>query len=356
MTGTWGIFEKQSTGDILPLTLLGEDDGAGNVTAGESVLGVLGTDVAGGTSGGGGGGGGPSTRDTVVGQVTGKVILGLAVDDWAARTAETGPVGALRSYSGTWSPSGVLSDSATAHSRGVIPYVSCKTNPSTWAQVAAGALDADIDQLANNLDALGYPVRFTVHHEPAGKTAAGAGDNGTPIEWSQMLTRVFTRMRAITSNVVYGPTDNGYKWSAKGQGWPDSELNQVYTDSLLAVCDVIGADCYDGSKQSSPQVWGEPAYIKAQRMIAWADRRGWNGPLDLGEWNFIRPQDCTAMWATLSGAPDYFWLACCFDSDTNNRTDIPNPPGHWNFTHDYATTNDRLNAFKAALTDPISVP
>jgi hypothetical protein len=300
-----------------------------------------------------------SNLRTVAGQITNphRVIMGMATDNYAARVAEVGKNGADHSFVGSWNVAGMISDIQTAHSRGVFPLVSMKVNPNTWAEVANGALDSGAANLANQINNLGYPCRISFHHEPAGSGgASSAGDNGTLGEWRDMLIRLFGIIKPIASNAVLGPIDNGYKWSAKAQGWSDAELATVYTPALLNVCDTLGSDCYDGSKQSTPQVWGEPAYVKAQRMLAWAVRIGWDGPLDIGEWNFIRPQDATAMWNVFSANPERWWLATVFNSDNNNRADIPNPPGHWNFTHDYATANDRLNAYKAAVNDPIAYP
>jgi hypothetical protein len=300
---------------------------------------------------------GGATQGLVPGQIQGRVIMGMATDNYAARVAEVGKNGADHSFVGSWNVSGMISDIQTARSRGVFPLVSMKVNPNTWGEVANGALDSEATNLANQIKNLGYPCRISFHHEPAGNGgASSSGDNGTLGQWRDMLIRLFGIIGPIATNAVLGPIDNGYKWSAKAQGWTDAELATVYTPQLLAVCDTLGSDCYDGSSQSTPQVWGENAAVKAGRMLAWANRIGWTGPLDIGEWNFIRPQDATAMWNVFSANPDRWWLATVFNSDNNNRADIPDPPGHWNFTHDYASPNDRLNAYKAAVNDPIAYP
>lgn len=298
---------------------------------------------------------------TVPGQIAGRVIMGMATDNYTARVSEVGKIGADHAFVGSWDPAQMVQQIQTAHGRGVFPLVSMKVSGSsggTWAQVASGRLDSSCTSLANSLKNLGYPMRISFHHEPSGNGgASSSGDNGTLGEWRDMLIRLFNIIRPIAPNVVVGPIDNGYKWSAKGQGWSDAELATVYTPALLNACMTLGADCYEGSKVvNNTTQWGENAATKASRMLAWAVRIGWNGPLDIGEWNFVRPADCTAMWNVLSANPERWWLATVFNSDNNNRDDIPNPPGHWNFTHDYATSKDRLNAYKAAVNDPVAYP
>lgn len=297
----------------------------------------------------------PPVSTGIPGQVAGKSIQGLATDTYATRVAETGPIGADRSYAGTWGVTGLMNLIKTAHSRGVLPYCSSKTNPSTWAQAAAGALDADATAIGNQIAALGYPVRLTFHHEPSGSGGAtGAGDNGTLGDWRDMMIRLFGIIKPLAPNAALGPCDNGYKWSNGGQGWSDSQLATVYTDELLSLCHSLGADMYTPSTTSPPT--GETAAVRFQNMTDWANRIGWTGGLDCGEWQFVTPGEATQAWNVMKANVDQWWLACAFDSDTNNRAGIPTIGAGWNFTHDYQTANDRLNAYKAILADPLSSP
>jgi hypothetical protein len=286
------------------------------------------------------------------GQVAGKVIVGLATDTYSTRLAELGrPIGADHFFVSSWSVSSFVSGCDTAHGRGCLPFGNMKVGD--WGDAAAGSMDAAATQLGQAVAALGYPVRLTFHHEPGNSTPGGTGDNGTGFEWRDMLIRLLPRVKAEAPNAIVGPVDNGYKWSAMGQGWTDSELNQIYTDQLLAVCDVLGADYYDGA---TTRTNGETAAVKVQRADSWADRRGWARPMDIGEWNFVRPVDCDSMTSTLTARPDRWWLSCCFDSDNNNRASIPTIGGGWNFSHGFDTQWDRRDAFRRTVDHALTSP
>jgi hypothetical protein len=305
--------------------------------------------------------GGPP-RETVPGQIPGQVIWGMATDNYAARVAETGPVGAEHNFVGTWSPSTALQKIEAIHDDGLLPYMGMKVHggdgglalgPNLWQQVANGALDASCTQFAQDLAALNYPIRLGFHHEPAGNKDGSGAEGGTLTQWVNMQLRLFRIIKPIAPNVVLGPIDNGFKWSSGAQGFSDAQLNAYYTEEFLAEMMVHGADYYDGA---TTRTNGERAAIKAANAAAWMDRRNFSKPMDSGEWQFVRPSDCAAMWSLVSADPDRWWLMIAFNSDTNNRANIPTIGAGWNFTHGYDTANDRLNAFRSVLADPVSYP
>jgi hypothetical protein len=88
---------------------------------------------------------------------------------------------------------------------GRLPWVSVK--PPSWAAMAGGAHDAEIDQMLRGLDGLGGPVWLTVHHEPEGGGGVNAADDpGGPAAWRGMQLRVRQRMQALgTRNLALAP-------------------------------------------------------------------------------------------------------------------------------------------------------
>lgn len=289
------------------------------------------------------------------GQVAGKVICGLCTDNYATRVAELGRTpGADHFFVGPdWDENEFVAKAGDAHSRGCLPYGNMKVGPLTWGQMATSQGDARVAALASRIAALGYPVRVALHHEPGNNTPTGSGDNGTGVEWRDMLIRQLPRIKAIAPNAIVGPVDNGFKWSANSQGWTDAQLAQIYTDALLSVCDVLGADYYDGA---TTRTNGEPAVVKVQRADAWASRIGWDKPMDIGEWNFVRPADCDSMTAFLTAHADRWWCANAFDSDTGNRSGIPTIGAKWGFDHGYDTTWDRRDAARRMFDNPLVYP
>jgi hypothetical protein len=289
---------------------------------------------------------------------TGKTwIVGMKTenDEWDTRVEGLlpAPTNGRRLFKSSWDVPGMVKIAEQCHNGGHFPYISAKMSPSTWQQVAAGALDTQARDLAQRLVALGYPIRVTFHHEPRG------GNVDTPQElvpWADALTRLFTQMRQAVSDtdekrLILGPCDNGHPW---GQEWgtqTDAQLNTYYKQSLLDVCDVMGADFYDGATDTND---GEPAWIKMDYFAQYMDRRGFVGvndpgwKYDAGEWNFVKASDCDdTLEFLVSEAGKDFNCLNLFNSAENNRDDLPTElNGSW----ELVPGTDRHDAYQAFCT------
>jgi hypothetical protein len=130
---------------------------------------------------------------------------------------------------------------------GRLPWVSVK--PPSWAAMAKGTHDAEIDEMLRGLDALGGPVWLTVHHEPEGGGGRNYPDDpgGTPA-WRGMQERVRLRMTALgTDNIAFAPilmswTFNPLSGRTPSEWWVDD------------VWDFAGVDHYI-NKETAPSVW-----------------------------------------------------------------------------------------------------
>jgi hypothetical protein len=285
---------------------------------------------------------------------SGKVYyLGMSTEDnlWTQRTQLVGrPVNVRREFVASFSVANIVAQAKECHAAGCLPMVSTKI-PS-WSAVAGGSLDAGFEDLGRQLSALGYLVRFTIHHEPRSSDVKSAAELKV---WGQALTRGFTRMRsaagANAKRLVLGPIDNGFPWSLKAPGGvTKADLNTYYTDSFLAACDVMGADFYDGATNSNS---GEAAWIKMREFAKYFDGRGFKGvnnpgwKYDCGEYQAVRGADIDALWAFLSSpAGKDFNCLSLFNSAKNNRADLPSAlGGSW----ELKAGTDRLTAFQRML-------
>lgn len=285
------------------------------------------------------------TRDLTIPDppATQQLRLGMSTEwsRWNERVALTGPVALRRCFTPTWNLTSFMNKVETILGTGCIPYASMKF-AGTWAQAAAGADDTRFRDLARALAALNQTVRVTFHHEPRG---SGTSTPTQLIPWGQANTRAYQVMRdtADMSQVILGPTDNGFPWSNKaGQNLSDTELAVYYTPTFLAACDALGGDFYDGSTDTRV---GEPSHVKMRNFAAWATRRGFTGKLDVGEWNFVDAADVAPTLDVLAADPRW-WAASLFNSSENNRTDLPTAlGGSW----ELRPGSDRLAAFRAML-------
>lgn len=243
-------------------------------------------------------------------------------DEWAARVAETGPVNVRRVYAGSsWSHSSLVSRINACHAGGHEPFASMKNGGTvaSWSSLASGAWDAQIDALGVALAQMPAPTRIAYHHEPRPASLSELAI------WGRAHTRFNLRLKAVAgAKAIVGPVDNGFPWTEKNWGkLTDAELAIYYTDEFVASCDALGADFYDGETDTSA---GEPAWPKARGFWRyWRERRGFTGRLDIGEWNFIEPEDVELMWQQLLAGR--FSAACAFNSPENNRTDLPTDKG-----------------------------
>lgn len=242
--------------------------------------------------------------------------------DWDDRVAETGPVNSRRVYAGsTWNHSSLVSRINNCHARGLEPYASMKNGGTvaSWSSLASGAWDAQIDALGVALAQMPAPTRIAYHHEPRPATLSELAI------WGRAHTRFNVRLKAVAgAKAIVGPCDNGHPWS--DMSWAhlsDAQLATYWTDEFVESCDAIGADFYDGETNTNE---GEPAWPKARGFWRyWRERRGFTGRLDVGEWNFIEPEDVELMWQQLLAGG--FAAACVFNSPENNRDDLPTDEG-----------------------------
>jgi hypothetical protein len=215
-----------------------------------------------------------------------------------------------RTFSGSWSaigPNGSLLQAVRDdHAKNRLPWISTKA--TSWAQLASGADDAELDAFLRNLDATGKPVWLTINHEPE-------NDGGNSAEWRAMQSHVRARMTAVgTQHVAFMPVLMSYTWKSQSGRNP--------TDWYVpGIWDAYGIDHYRDNVSGDMFTEGNWA-----TLVDFAEARGL--PVALGEWG-NRGTDAQA--ATEMQA---FWdwgfnnnkdiLAFCyFDSGLNS------PNGSW---------------------------
>ena len=249
---------------------------------------------------------------------SGKALLGMSapLQFWNKRVSEVGAgLQARRLFFTSFDAS--LSKAQDTCNAGLYPVMSFKTGGYSWAQVASGDADAALQALHTRLAALTCAGFAAVHHEPA--------KDGAAADWAAMQVHALPILGGPAGgNIKVGVIGNGWWWSAKKKGYPDSEIAQWITPSVRRVSDVIGADTYDGG--------GEDAGVKIRRMSAWADRVGVSR-LGIGEFN---GQSAAAITHATDAAKsdDRFVWACV-----------------WNSNHGTVTvlSGARLKAFRAAI-------
>jgi hypothetical protein len=153
----------------------------------------------------------------------------------------------------------------------------------TWAQVAAGAVDADIDREAAYLKE-NFPERFflAIHHEPENEVDQQAGSGFTATDYHDMFRHVVERLRAdgVGNAVFVMNYMAAEKWMAK------SWFDQLYPGD--DVVDWIAFDRYSSTGPAFPRlsfadlvdrgVDGRPGFY------TWAQQNHPGKPLALGEW------------------------------------------------------------------------
>jgi len=171
----------------------------------------------------------------------------------------------------------LVAAAAGDHEHGRLPWVSIKT-PS-WAAMAAGAHDAEIDAMLMALDALEGPVWLTVHHEPEGGGGSNVPDDPAgPEGHLAMNRRVRARMTALgVDNVALVPILMSYTWRAESGRDPDDWW-------APGVYDFLGVDHY---RRNETTLLDATWY----RIRAWAAARGVD--VAVGEWG-MRGDDAAA--------------------------------------------------------------
>lgn len=207
-----------------------------------------------------------------------------------------------------------------AISDNMIPIISWKVTPYSWAQVGAGQADADLNQLVTRLNAIPGPKHLVLHHEPAG--------DGTAADYVAMQTRALPILKTAQQATV-GVIANGWWWSARSQGYTDAEINDWLPNSVINLCDVVAADTYQD------ETLNEDGSVKAQRMADWARRKGNVDALGIGEFNGWTAASITNVMNTVKAESALFRWALVWNS---GPAGLGTP-----------LEGDRLDAFKAGL-------
>jgi hypothetical protein len=219
-----------------------------------------------------------------------------------------------------------------AHSR--LPWVSTKT-PS-WAAMAAGTYDAQIDQMLNALNALPGPVWLTIHHEPEGGGGVNSPDDPAgPAGHVAMNKRVRQRMTALNvDNVALAPILMSYTWTSASGRNPNEWWE-------AGIYDFLGVDHYRDSQESLVN----STFLTIRQ---WAAQRGVD--VAVGEWGMrgtdaaagqrVRDWYNHAAGSNADGKGARVVGLSAFDSGLNS------PSGSWELQ------GEQLTAFWELLNDP----
>jgi hypothetical protein len=222
--------------------------------------------------------------------VTGKTYWGSSyeggVDPNARHEVPTGkPLPLRRKFFGWGDRATSMPDTAKSDlAKGRLPWVSIK--PPSWADMAAGKYDGQIDEMLIALDNVGgpnKPVWFTVHHEPEG---GGGSINGGPDDlsgatgWRNMQKRIRTRINALKAqgkpmdNIAFAPILMGYTFDTSSKRNPED----WWVDGIW---DFYGIDvyCYESCSSrgrtivTTPPLAASVAFVKSKNI-----------PIGIGEW------------------------------------------------------------------------
>ena len=179
---------------------------------------------------------------------------------------------------------------------GRLPWVSIKT-PS-WAEMAAGSHDAQIDKLLRQLDGLDGPVWLTVWHEPEGGGGVNTPDDPAgPSGHLAMNRQVRTRMTELgVDNVALAPIFMAWTWNERS----GRDIDEWWDDGVY---DFLGVDyyCEETTSMLTPG-WA--------RVRSWAAEKGVD--VAVGEWG-LRGTDAAA------GAFVHEWYEHAIGSATDGQ-------------------------------------
>lgn len=147
-----------------------------------------------------------------------------------------------------------------------LPHVSIKP-PSTWAQVASGAYDAWLRQLADELNGLANPVFLTIHHEPEND----AGPVGmTPQDFVAMFTKAVSIFSRRAPKVTVFPVLMGWTFDPRSGRNP----NEWFVSSSP----IFGLDLYNPWSPTNGKSW-EEFTTKMDNIVPYAHGK----PIAIGE-------------------------------------------------------------------------
>ncbi|MFK8024507.1 MAG: glycoside hydrolase family 26 protein [Ilumatobacter sp.] len=144
----------------------------------------------------------------------------------------------------------------------------------TWAQIAAGRADANIEAVAKNLKNYPNKIWLAIYHEPEDNVNMTPGSGMTPADYVAMFRHTVSELRS------HGVTNAVYTWNLMGfeRWWPMFE-------SLYPGDDVVDWVCYDPYQQGrntnlSLLLDGDSGFGTYSRLAAIAPDK----PMCLAEW------------------------------------------------------------------------
>jgi plastocyanin len=157
-----------------------------------------------------------------------------------------------------WNDDFPTADDEWSRDQGRTLYFSWSAHPNdfsgcrTWADIAAGVYDADIDAQAAKIIAFGAPIFFAFHHEPT--TGNNNDPCGTPAEYIAAWNHVHDRFGSD------GVTNVTWAWTLTAWSFSQNNAAQYYPgDSTV---DVIAADGYNWFGCTfHPGPWREPIEV-----------------------------------------------------------------------------------------------
>lgn len=271
--------------------------------------------------------------------VPGTVFWGAGIggnsDPVARHEAPSGHVLSVRRTFWQWTQrtGSMITTASDDIAHGRLPWVSVKT-PS-WAAMAAGTYDAQIDDMLRALDALPGPVWLTIHHEPEGGGGVNAPDDPAgPAGHVAMNRRVRQRMTALgVDNIALAPILMTYTWTAASGRNPD-----VWW--APGIYDFLGVDHYKDAQASLlDSTWSTVRQWAAARSVDVA----------VGEWG-MRGTDAAA------GARVRAWyeaaIASSADGAGARTVGLSAFDSALNSTSSWELVGEQLTVFRQLLGDP----
>ena len=200
----------------------------------------------------------------------------------------------------------------------------------TWAEVARGGADADIERVAASLRAYPHRLFLNIFHEPEDNVRPAAGSGMTTQDYVDMYRHVVDRLRS------HGVDNAVFVWNPMGYvGWRD------YLDGLYPGDAYVDWICYDPYAKNDRQGSLADIINTPRPAVGWPGFYDWatakapGKPLMLCEWGVdVRSNTDPAsvldgdIAAQLARFPQLKALVYWNDVDrVNSRIDVPNDRG-----------------------------